>query len=289
MRVIHVDTGREMRGGQWQALRLHGGLIAAGIDSMLLAKAGCPLAGQAARAGLPWMALSPLRLATLARRADLVHAHDARAHTLAAALARCAIVVARRVAFPIGQGWLSRWKYRRASRYLAVSRHVALQLADGGVDESRIDVVYDGVPVPDHEAAGDRILTPWSEDPGKCMSLAVEAARMAGVALAASRDLEADLPTAGALVYLSTAEGLGSGILLAMAHGVPCVASRVGGIPELIEHGVTGLLTDNNPEAIAAALSKVDRRMGVAARLSVMNRFSIRHMGAATLESYGRV
>lgn len=27
MRILHLDSGREMRGGQWQALRLHRGLI----------------------------------------------------------------------------------------------------------------------------------------------------------------------------------------------------------------------------------------------------------------------
>ena len=40
MRVLHLDTGREMRGGQWQALRLVEGLRAGGVESTLLARAG---------------------------------------------------------------------------------------------------------------------------------------------------------------------------------------------------------------------------------------------------------
>ena len=36
MRVLHIDTGREMRGGQWQALHLLQGLAERGIASRLL-------------------------------------------------------------------------------------------------------------------------------------------------------------------------------------------------------------------------------------------------------------
>ena len=43
MRILHLDSGREMRGGQWQALRLMEGLAAAGVDQTLLARAGSPL------------------------------------------------------------------------------------------------------------------------------------------------------------------------------------------------------------------------------------------------------
>ena len=44
MRILHLDSGREMRGGQWQVLRLLEGLRAAGHDVTLLARAGAPLA-----------------------------------------------------------------------------------------------------------------------------------------------------------------------------------------------------------------------------------------------------
>ena len=51
-----------------------------------------------------------------------------------------------------------------------------------------------------------------------------------------------DLPHARAMIYLTQSEGLGSGILLAMAHGVTVIASNTGGIPEMIENGVNGIL-----------------------------------------------
>src|SRR5262249_20314721 len=50
----------------------------------------------------------------------------------------------------------------------------------------------------------------------------------------------------------SRAEGLGSAALLAMAHGVPVVATRVGGLPEVVEDGKTGwLVPADSPAALA--------------------------------------
>jgi glycosyltransferase involved in cell wall biosynthesis len=199
------------------------------------------------------------------------------------------LVVSRRVAFPLKRTFLTRWKYTRPRRFLAVSRFVADQLTQAGIQDSLIDVVYDGVPVPPAPSHGTAILTPHSTDPGKCMSLAFAAAAQAGIPLIATHNLESDLPNARALLYLSESEGLGSGILLAMAAGVNVIASRVGGIPELIRDGVTGILTENTTGAIAAALRRLDPRFGAAARLEVMQRFTIERMVSATIESYQRV
>lgn len=277
-----------MRGGQWQVLRLHQGLTEAGLDSLLLARPDSPLAATARAASLPCEDISPLRIARMSRACHVVHAHDARSHAVAAICSVAPLVVSRRVAFPVNQGTLSRWKYRRATRYLAVSRFVAAELERGGVPAERIDVVYDGVPVPPLPASGDRILTPYSPDPGKCVELAREAATLAGVPLELSHNLEQDLPSAQTLIYLSRSEGLGSGILLAMAHGVTVIGSNTGGIPEILEDGVTGILTANTPADIAAAIARADRRFGVAARLKVMERFTVAHMVAATRQSYRR-
>lgn len=54
------------------------------------------------------------------------------------------------------------------------------------------------------------------------------------------------------------ADGLPTVLLEAMASGVPCVASTVTGIPEAIEHGVTGFLyTPGNVNELAGALATV--------------------------------
>jgi hypothetical protein len=289
MRILHLDSGREMRGGQWQALRLHRGLLAAGHESLLLARAGSPLLDVAAREKLPCDALRPLRLGLLSRGFDLVHAHDARSHTLGAAFARVPLVVSRRVAFPVGNSRVSRWKYRRPALFIAVSCHVAGWLRRAGIDEARIAVVYDGVPVPSEPAQGDAVLVPYTLDPEKGMALAMLAADVAGVNAQVSTDLAADLPRARALIYLTRSEGLGSGILLAMAYGVTVIASDVGGIPELIRSGENGVLVPNDAAAISLALGWIDPALGRAARATVIERFSESRMVDATLSAYARV
>ena len=65
--------------------------------------------------------------------------------------------------------------------------------------------------------------------------------------LSLGEDAHAFLDSLDLFVYLSRLEGLGSAILLAMAHGLPVVASEVGGIPEIVRHQETGLLVRGDP------------------------------------------
>jgi hypothetical protein len=291
MRILHLDAGKEMRGGQWQVLRLMEGLAAAGVESTLLARRDGLLFEAARQRGWraePW---GLVRTMLLARRHDLIHAHDARSHTLGAIAESGRLVVSRRVAFPVRSGW----KYRRSRRYLAVSEFVKSVLVAGGVPEEKIAVVYDGVPLLE-PARGLSVVAPANaDDPCKGAPLAVEAARLAGVELKLSTDLERDLRDAAVFVYITHSEGLGSGALLAMSAGVPVVASNVGGLPEIIRHGENGLLVENTPQAIAAAVRQLlddpafARRVGDAARRTVMERFTVDQMVRRTMEVYWQV
>lgn len=294
MRVLHIDAGRQMRGGQWQALYLACGLRETGVESLLVAPPGSPLLRRAQQQGLAAYPLSWTAVARLSRRADLVHAHDAAAHTLAALLCRAPLIVSRRVAFPLREGPLSRWKYRRAARYLAVSKFVRGVLIDGGVPSEKIAVVYDGVPLLPASTGGS-ILAPATLDPAKGSALVRKAAELAGLEVRFSSELPQDLPSASLFVYITYSEGLGSAALASLSAGVPVIASHVGGLPEIVQHGVNGLLTVNDPQAIASAMLRLwqdpalRQQMGAEGRRMVQERFSVEVLVRATLDVYRQV
>ncbi|MEK6529428.1 MAG: glycosyltransferase, partial [candidate division NC10 bacterium] len=91
-------------------------------------------------------------------------------------------------------------------------------------------------------------------------------------------------------------EGVPQSLLQAMAAGVPVVASAVGGIPEAIEDGATGLLVPpGDPAALAAALGSVlkdpeaARRRAAAGRALVAARFSRERMMGRLTALYGEL
>jgi glycogen(starch) synthase len=66
------------------------------------------------------------------------------------------------------------------------------------------------------------------------------------------------LATADVLVLPSSYEELGTVLVEALHAGVPTVATRVGGIPEVVDHGFTGLLVEpGDPDALAKAIDRI--------------------------------
>jgi glycosyltransferase involved in cell wall biosynthesis len=93
----------------------------------------------------------------------------------------------------------------------------------------------------------------------------------------------ADILAASQIFVLSSAwEGLPIALLEAMAAGCAAVCTDVGGVSQVLEHGVTGLLVPpNDPAALAAALLACfndparTAQMGEAGRIAVVERYSM--------------
>jgi glycosyltransferase involved in cell wall biosynthesis len=346
LRILHLDSGRDWRGGQRQVLLLAQGLRERGHEPLVIGAPGSPLVHRSRAAGVAtsairmrgdWDVAAMRRVRTIVRawKPDVVHAHDARAHAIAlGALIRrreIPLVVTRRVPFrPRG-----RVKYgRRVSRFIAVSRAVRAALEEGGVDPSRVDVVHSGIHFPEVERPRDwRGECRWPEGTVLC---GVVGAMTAEKGIAALEGAAGRLPpdvrgiarlvllggtSSGAceiggvtayragfvdgihaavagldlLLHPSSAEGLGTAVIDAMALGVPPVAFAVGGLPELIEDGASGLLVPAADEvAFADAVTRLVRDAELRGRLGERGRvrareFSAERMVLGTLATYGVV
>jgi glycosyltransferase involved in cell wall biosynthesis len=298
LRILHIDMGRELRGGQRQVLLLMKGLREAGHESVLVARENAPLWRAAVGDDFLVYDMKLRNIRKHSARADVVHAHDARSHTVAALASKRAFLVSRRVAFPVSRTFASRWKYGRAARFLAVSECVAEQLRLAGVPAGKIDIVFDGVE-PAASPADWRTDYPAvalaSADPRKGRDLVEQAAAAARIPVHYSSDLERDLRRASMFVYITRSEGLGSAALLAMSMGIPVVASRVGGLAEAIVDGDSGILVSNESAEIARAMRRVVENTASTevlianAALRVAKFFSREQLVERTLSAYRRV
>ncbi|MBV8808100.1 MAG: glycosyltransferase family 4 protein, partial [Acidobacteriaceae bacterium] len=81
---------------------------------------------------------------------------------------------------------------------------------------------------------------------------------------------------------------------LALSLGVPVIASRIGGLPEIIEDGVSGILVDNEPKAIAAAMDRLfldtrfSKQLIEQGRLRIQSQFTLERLCKETIECYRR-
>jgi glycosyltransferase involved in cell wall biosynthesis len=107
------------------------------------------------------------------------------------------------------------------------------------------------------------------------------------------QDVPALLSVATVAVMPSLNEALSNVLLESMAAGAPIVATRVGGTPEAIEDGASGLLVEpGDPAALAAAIGRLlndprlAARLGRAARQAIEDRYSVDRMVRATEQLY---
>lgn len=270
-----------MQGGQWQVLYLVERLEKA----TLLAPSDSPLLAEARKRRLDAKPLS--KVLSEMRGADVIHAHDSRAHTYCAfanfGQSKRLLVVSRRVAFPVKKSLVSRWKYLQPTIFLAVSKFVGARLKNV-VEKGVIRVVYDGIPIPP---------SPTKPEPGRVVSVRSKSCGLSGIPIHLSTNLFDDLSTASVFLYVSQMEGLGSAAIAAMAAGVPVVASGVGGLVEVVDHEQTGLIVrdGNYGKAVRRLLDDPPfaAALGAAGREKAMKMFTVEKMVEATRSAYNEI
>jgi glycosyltransferase involved in cell wall biosynthesis len=351
MRVLHVDPERGWGGGEVQvallvrelARRGHESIVAAPADAPLARAVGasrvrvvdCPIASHADVRAVP-------RLRRLARDADVVHFHTARAHAMAPWLRGLGArrIVTRRMDYaPRGGPWV-RYLYNHAvDCVIAISGGVERALLDAGVAADRIRVVPSGVDAGRFAVPADArvaLRAAWGAGEADVVAIVVgvlearkghatliDAAARLGVRVplhlvfcgrgsldeslrrdAAARgvavtflgfrdDVARCLAAADIAVLPSLHEGLGVAALEAMAASRPVVASRVGGLAEVVVDGETGrLVPAGDATALAAALEELANAsalralMGAAGAARVAACFSATAMADGTIACY---
>ena len=309
LRILHIDCGREWRGGQRQVFLLAQGLRDHGSEPLVVAPPGSPLVQRLRARGVAvsavrmrgvWdiPAVRRLRALISTWRPDVVHGHDARAHTLAIGALlglEIPLVVTRRT--PLDRRVIGVRYGARVARFVAISRAVRDSMVACGVEDARVSVVYAGVPTPPLEDRRDwRTECRWPADAVICgiagaitgeasAELLEEIARalpesardrarlvllggrgsgaceIGGVAAFRAGHVDEMRPAMGGLDILlhpSSADGLGTVVVDAMALGVPPVSYAVGALAELIEHERTGVLVPpGDVPAFAAAAARL--------------------------------
>ena len=277
------------------------------------------------------LAISGLQLDVL--HANLWHPWSGHYGMLAAKVSRVPVVIALHADLEPSTGRtrvVSRWFYRRAAAVVAVSGQLArIAEMQVGLPTGSIGTIYNGVDCPpryvpyrakqqgpvnvgaigrlSHEKGFDVLLAAVSGIPNVRVSIVGDGPERSALETLALRYEIADrvqfrgwvenvwgeMAEMDMLVAPSRREGFGLAVAEAMMAGLPVVASRVGGLPEVVEEGTTAVLVDPGEVAdLSAAVVKLAgdgelrQRMGQAGRKRAIRLFSPEKAAASFAQLY---
>jgi glycosyltransferase involved in cell wall biosynthesis len=223
-----------------------------------------------------------------------------------------------------GQNTLFRWSARLAHAAVCVSHDSAACSRAEGLAPSKVHTIWNGIDTRRFTCRGsvaggpavmvgrlsreknvetlfDAAALVAAQEPGYRLEIAGDGACLAALRRQATalklenvvtflgnvRDVPQLLQRASMCVLSSLTEGISLTLLEAMSSGLPIIATQVGGNPEIVADGITGLLVPpRDPQMLAEAMlhlwrSPADRmRMGIAGAIRVREYFDVRRMVA---------
>jgi glycosyltransferase involved in cell wall biosynthesis len=339
VRIAHVSLARGYRGGERQAELLIRSLLKRDFQQVLIARADCPLVRRLSDTGIEVRSCTGLLTAFRAiRGVDVVHSHEGRgvyAAWLRNEVSDTPYIVTRRVNNPLGQSWLTRRAYVRASAVASVASDVARIVSefDDRVVSCVVHSSSSGLAVDDATVKSIRARFPgkWIvgnvgalDNAQKGQEYIIEVAKRlqsshpdlafllvgGGDDEAMLREMAGGLPNVAfegwvdnvgdylaafdLFILPSNKEGIGGILLDAMDRALPIIASRVGGLPEIVRDGENGILIepgspDELQEAILRLYGDPDLRRSIGASGREFSRdFTADAMAAEYMDLYQR-
>jgi glycosyltransferase involved in cell wall biosynthesis len=352
LRILHIDTGKEWRGGQRQAFFLHEGLINHGYESRMVCHSDGELVKKVDN---PYplnfkSEVDPVYIFKLLKiikeyKPDIIHSHDS--HSLTPCIfasklnSSFHLVHTRRVDFPLKKKFFNKYKSKKV-KLVAISQAVRDIISESGISKDKIELVYSGSEQfkKIDKATIEKFKSLYNPDNKKVIGIVANISDHKdyptllksfeelykvrqdmlllivgdGPLFDEIKNLASTFKSKDSIVFTgfiseipemlsmmdiftmtSKTEGLCTSIIDAMNMSLPTVATRAGGIPELVKDGETGFLCDvGDYKALADAYSKLlendelRQKMATTAKERAYN-FSKERMVESYIELYKRL
>ncbi len=340
IKVLHLETAVEWRGGQQQIAYLVHGLLKAGLETTLICRPESEIYRHFKQKGWPVLPVQIKHSADIKtariiarfaneNRFDLLHVHSSHALSLGILIKmmqpKLKLVASRRVDFSVRKPLIGTLKYNNKfiDRIICISENIARVLANDGVPPTKITVIHSGIDLDrfncnsttdlkeelripkDHLVVGTVAALVGHKDYPTLLQAAQKVIRrVPNVTFVAVgdggdreklRELHRSLELGNRFLFTgfrsdlqrfynlfdvfvlaSHKEGLGTSVLDALACGLPVVATKAGGIPEMITNEENGLLVPaRNPQASASAIERLLKDWDLRKRLANNARASV--------------